>query len=120
ANLEEADKVKLKEINQELASLSNSFGEKLLAATKAGGVIFTAEELKGVSDSELESMKQGENQYLVPLNNTTQQPIFPEMMDAEARQKLYKAAWSRAEKGDENDTNSTILALVQKRAEKAS
>ena len=119
ANLDEADKVKLKEINQELASLSNSFGEKLLAATKAGGVIFTAEELKGVSDSELESMKQGDNQYLVPLNNTTQQPIFPEMMDAEARQKLYKAAWSRAEKGDENDTNSTILALVQKRAEKA-
>lgn len=120
ANLNEADKAKLKEINQELASLSNTFGEKLLAATKTGGVTFTAEELEGISESELESMKQGDNQYLVPLNNTTQQPIFPEMKNSDARLKLYKGAWSRAEKGDENDTRSTLLALAHKRAEKAS
>ncbi|WP_090679719.1 M3 family metallopeptidase [Myroides guanonis] len=119
ANLNESDKAKLKEINQELASLSNAFGEKLLAATKSGGVTFTAEELDGVGSDELNSMKQGDNQYLVPLNNTTQQPIFPEMNNRDARAKLYKESWIRAEKKDDNDTRSTLLALAHKRAEKA-
>lgn len=119
ANLNESDKAKLKEINQELASLSNAFGEKLLAATKSGGVTFTAEELDGVGSDELNSMKQGDNQYLVPLNNTTQQPIFPEMNNRDARAKLYKESWIRAEKNDDNDTRSTLLALAHKRAEKA-
>lgn len=119
ANLNEDDKAKLKELNQELASLSNTFGEKLLAATKNGGVTFTKEALAGVSEAELESMKTGDNAYLVPLNNTTQQPIFPEMTQADSRQDLFKEAWSRAEKNDDNDTRSTLLALVHKRAEKA-
>lgn len=119
SNLNESDKAKLKEINQELASLSNAFGEKLLAATKSGGVTFTAEELDGVGSDELNSMKQGDNQYLVPLNNTTQQPIFPEMNNRDARAKLYKESWIRAEKNDDNDTRSTLLALAHKRAEKA-
>lgn len=119
ANLNESDKAKLKKINQELASLSNAFGEKLLAATKSGGVTFTAEELDGVGSDELNSMKQGDDQYLVPLNNTTQQPIFSEMNNRDARAKLYKESWIRAEKNDDNDTRSTLLALVHKRAEKA-
>lgn len=119
SNLNESDKAKLKEINQELASLSNAFGEKLLAATKSGGVTFTAEEVDGVGSDELNSMKQGDNQYLVPLNNTTQQPIFPEMNNRDARAKLYKESWIRAEKNDDNDTRSTLLALAHKRAEKA-
>ncbi|MCC9043192.1 M3 family metallopeptidase [Myroides sp. M-43] len=119
ANLSTKDKEKLKVLNQELATLNNQFGDKLLAATKQGGVKFTKAELTGLSDDELNSIKQTDGSYLIALNNTTQQPDLDKLTNKETRKKLFDQAWIRAEKKDDNDTKSTILTLVQKRAEKA-
>ena len=41
ANLSEADKTQLKKLNEEIASLSTEFSNKLLAATKAGAFVTT-------------------------------------------------------------------------------
>ncbi len=41
ANLSEAEKVQLKKLNEEIASLSTEFSNKLLAATKAGAYVTT-------------------------------------------------------------------------------
>lgn len=119
ANLNENDKAKLKELNREIAGLSNTFSDQLLAATKAGGVSFTKEELKGLSESELESIKQEDGSYLIPLNNTTQQPDLASIHNKDSRKKLFEEAWRRAEKNDANDTRKTLITLAQKRAEKA-
>ncbi|MGL4583355.1 MAG: M3 family metallopeptidase, partial [Flavobacterium sp.] len=119
ANLSTEDKEKLKTLNQEIATLNNQFGDKLLAATKQGGVKFTKDELAGLSEDELNSIKQADGSYLVALNNTTQQPDLDKLTNKESRKKLFDQAWIRAEKGDDNDTKSTILILVKKRAEKA-
>ena len=119
ANLNDADKAELKELNQELASLSNTFGQKLLAATKSGGVTFTEAELQGLTSDEVASLKQADGSYLMPLNNTTQQPSLADMTSKEARAKLFDGAWVRAEKKDANDTQKTLIALAQKRADKA-
>ena len=41
ANLSDADKTRLKQINEQFSTLSNTFGRKLLAATKAGAFTTT-------------------------------------------------------------------------------
>lgn len=119
ANLKPEQKETLKQLNQELASLTTKFGDQLLAATKSGSVIFTKEELDGLSESELEAFKQADGTYAIPLNNTTQQPIAASLHKKESRKKLFDAGWNRTEKGDDNDTRETLITIAKKRAEKA-
>jgi peptidyl-dipeptidase Dcp len=53
ANLSEADKMQLKKLNEEIASLSTEFSNKLLAATKAGAYITTDKSaLAGFNDAQ--------------------------------------------------------------------
>lgn len=126
ANLSAADKEKLKQINQELASLSTQYSNKLLEARKQGGVFFTdAKELDGLSADEIaaaasDAKNAGKpGQYLLALQNTTQQPLLQNLKNRATREKLFKASWTRAEKGDGNDTRETIEKLAKLRLRKA-
>ncbi len=83
ANLSAEDKEKLKQINQELASLSTQYANKLLEARKQGGVFFSdAKELDGLSADEIaaaaaDAKTAGQpGKYLLALQNTTQQPLL--------------------------------------------
>lgn len=53
------------------------------------------------------------------LANTTQQPPLSGMADRAAREKLFNASWTRAEKGDANDTREVISRIAQIRASQA-
>ena len=126
ANLSAADKEKLKQINQELASLSTQYSNKLLEARKQGGVFFAdAKELDGLSADEIaaaasDAKNAGKpGQYLLALQNTTQQPLLQNLKNRATREKLFKASWMRAEKGDANDTRATIEKLAKLRLKKA-
>lgn len=126
ANLSAADKEKLKQVNQELASLSTQYSNKLLEARKQGGVFFSdAKELDGLSTDEIEaaasdSKNAGQpGKYLLALQNTTQQPLLQNLKNRATREKLFKASWQRAEKGDANDTSETIEKLAKLRLKKA-
>ncbi|AKK73107.1 dipeptidyl carboxypeptidase II [Chryseobacterium gallinarum] len=126
ANLSAADKEKLKQINQELASLSTQYANKLLEARKQGGVFFTdAKELDGLSADEIaaaaaDAKTAGQpGKYLLALQNTTQQPLLQNLKNRATREKLFKASWGRAEKGDANDTRETIEKLAKLRLKKA-
>ncbi|MHA6311356.1 peptidyl-dipeptidase Dcp [Pantoea sp. S-LA4] len=126
ANLPEAQKQQLKALNQEAARLSTRFTNRLLAATKAGGlVVDQAEKLAGLSAADLavaqaEARARGlENAWLLVLQNTTQQPALQSLSDRETREALFKAGMTLTEKGDENDTRELVLRLAQVRAEQA-
>lgn len=126
ANLSEADKVKMKKINEELASLSTLYGNKLLLARKNGAVLFdNASDLDGLSAGEIEAAKLKakeaghENKYLIGLLNTTQQPLLSSLKNKATREKIYKASWFRAEKNDEGDTREVIEKTVRLRLQKA-
>lgn len=119
ADLPDAEKEKLKKVNEEIASLNTKFGNQLMNATKSGGVVFSKEELEGLSQQDLDALKQEDGTYKVSLLNTTQQPELQTLNKKETRQKLYDAAWNRTSKGDTNDTRQTILDIANKRAEKA-
>src|SRR5207248_5121948 len=57
--------------------------------------------------------------YVIPLQNTTQQPALASLSNRDIRQKLFENSWTRAEKSDGNDTRAVISELAQIRAQKA-
>ena len=125
ANLSAEDKAKLKKLNEEESTLQNAFRTKLLAATKEAA--FTTKDknaLKGLSDAQIgaavEAAKGRKVEgYVLPLQNTTQQPILVSLEDRATRQAVFEDSWNRAERGGANDTRDTIARLAQVRAEKA-
>ena len=126
AKLAAADKAKLQELNKEDSSLSAAYINKLLAGAKEGAlVVDDKSKLAGLSDAEIEAAAQAakerklEGKYVIPLQNTTQQPQLKELTDRSTREALFKSGWNRVEKGDANDTRATIERLAQIRAQKA-
>jgi peptidyl-dipeptidase Dcp len=125
ANLSESDKNELRKLNEEISSLSTAFGNKLLAATKAGAYV-TADKaaLAGLSDARIAAAAQAAKSrqvqgFLIPLQNTTQQPDLASLSDRATRQEIFENSWNRAERGDANDTRDTIAHIAQLRAQKA-
>ena len=124
ANLSEADKTALKKLNEEVATLTNTFATKLLAATKDGAFVTTDKAaLAGLSDAQISAAAEAAKGrkvegYLLPLQNTTQQPDLVSLSNRTTRQGLFENSWNRAEKGDANDTRDTIARIAQLRAQK--
>jgi len=125
ANLSDSDKTELKNLNEELATLSNAFTAKLLAATKdAAYVTPDKAALAGLSDAQISAAAEAAKNrnvegFAVPLQNTTQQPDLAMLSNRATRQALFASSWNRAERGDGNDTRDTIARIAQLRAEKA-
>src|SRR4249919_167340 len=126
ARLSDAAKAKLQELNKEESTLSTAFITKLLAATKAGGLVVDDKaKLAGLSDAEIDAAAQAakdrklDGKWVIPLQNTTQQPALQSLTDRDVREQLFKASWTRAEKGDANDTRDAIARLAQLRAQQA-
>jgi peptidyl-dipeptidase Dcp len=125
ANISAADKAKLRKLNEEQSTLENSFRTKLLAATKAAAYSTTGKSaLKGLTDAQLEAAVEAAKGrkvegYVLPLQNTTQQPILVSLDDRATRQAVFEDSWNRAERNGANDTRKTIVRLAQLRAQKA-
>ena len=125
ARLNEADKAKLKKLNEEESVLMTAFTNKLLAAAKAGAYVTSdPSKLAGLSPEELDAAKRAaqarkEAGFVIPLQNTTQQPDLTNLSDRATRQALMQNSLMRAEHRDENDTRATVARLAQLRAQKA-
>ena len=92
--LGEAEQARMREINMELSSLSNTFGNRLLAENNAFAQEF------GVAISE----------YGGAMASTA---------DRALREKMFKAYASRGNNGNENDTKDLIMRMIELRVEKA-
>jgi peptidyl-dipeptidase Dcp len=126
ANLGPDSQARLKEINKQLSSLSTAFEQKLLAAAKAGAlVVDSPARLDGLDPGEIDAAAKAaeerglKDRWVLPLQNTTQQPALQSLTDRETRKAVYDQSWTRASKGDANDTRETIVRMAQLRAEKA-
>ena len=92
-----------------------------------GGAFVTADKaaLAGLSDARDRRRRRRPPEtarsqgYVLPLQNTTQQPVLQSLTDRATRQALFENSWNRAERGDANDTRATIARLAQLRAQKA-
>ncbi|HKR08503.1 MAG TPA: M3 family metallopeptidase, partial [Gemmatimonadaceae bacterium] len=126
AQLSEADKIRMRAINQELSKLSTEFSNKLLAGTKAGAlVVDDAAQLAGLTSDEIQTAADAAKQrgltgkWVIPLRNTTQHPAQAELKNRAARQRLFELSTLRTSRSDSNDTRSTIRRMAELRAEKA-
>ena len=96
ANLDDAGKTSLKQINGQLSVLSDAFNQKLLAATKAAAYTTTDKAaLAGLTDAEIAAAAQaakarGVPGYVLPLQNTTQQPALASLTNRATRQALFE------------------------------
>jgi peptidyl-dipeptidase Dcp len=125
AELPPAKQAELKLLNKRLSTLQTEFGQKLLAAAKAGALhTDDASALAGLSPEKLAAAQQAAKDrkvsgYVVPLQNTTQQPSLASLSSHDTRQKLFEASLNRAEHGDANDTRAIVSEIAQLRAKKA-
>ena len=125
ANLSDSDKEKLKKLNEEDSTLSNQFMTRLLAGTKDAAYSTTnAAMLAGLSPAQLDgaartAQDRKQQGWVVSLQNTTEQPDLAALTNRDTRRALFENSWNRTERGDANDTRSTIARLAQLRAQKA-
>jgi peptidyl-dipeptidase Dcp len=125
ANLSDADKNLLKQINEEISTLETVFRSKLLAATQDAAYATTSKDkLAGLDSAELTAAAQAAERrkqegWVLTLQNTTQQPYLATLKDRATRKEVFENSWNRAERGGTNDTRATVTRLVELRAEKA-
>ena len=126
ALLNDADKAELRTLNSESSTLSTAFGNKLLAANNAGGVFVTdVAELDGLDEGAIAAAADAakaagkDGQWLLSLQNTTQQPVLASLKNRGLRERVLAASTGRTEHGDANDTRATIQRLAEIRARQA-
>jgi peptidyl-dipeptidase Dcp len=125
AKLSEPDKAKLKQLNEQLATLTNQFQQNVLKGTKESAVVVDNEkDLAGLSPEQIGAAAEAakarklEGKWIIALQNTTIQPALAELENRELREKIYKASISRND-GGPYDNKPIIAQIVKLRAEKA-
>ncbi|HJP99269.1 MAG TPA: dipeptidyl carboxypeptidase II, partial [Rhodanobacteraceae bacterium] len=125
AKLSQADKTRLKHYNEQLSTLSTQFANKLIAAAKAGALVVNDKsKLAGLSPQQIDAAAAAakarglEGKWVIPLQNTTQQPDLAFLSNREVRHELYEHSINRAERGDANDTRAIITKMAWLRAQK--
>ncbi|KFL91894.1 Dipeptidyl carboxypeptidase Dcp [Acetobacter malorum] len=126
AQLSDDDKAKLRDLNTRLSKLETVFQQKLLSGTKASALIVSDKaKLAGLDAAAITAAQTAATErkltgkWLLPLQNTTQQPALETLTDRETRQALFEQSWTRVEKGGDGDTRETIATIAQLRAQKA-
>ncbi len=126
AQLSDADKVKLKAINAELASLATTFSQNLLKESNAAAVVVdNKDELKGLSADDLAATAEAakarklDGKYVIAIMNTSGQPSLASLDNRALRQRIMDASLNRGIHGGEFDNRATIAKLVKLRAERS-
>ncbi|NLI86979.1 MAG: M3 family metallopeptidase [Bacteroidales bacterium] len=127
ANLDEAAKARLREINQQLSELGLHFGENLLAETNKNFklVIDNPADLDGlpkdiVDAAAITAKEFGlEGKWVFTLQKPSMIPFLQYAKNRNLREKLYTGYAMRCNNNDEFDNKSIMLQIVNLRAEKA-
>jgi len=127
ANLSDADKAKLREINQKISFYQLKFNENHLAETNSNFklIIDKQEDLAGlpqpVIDAAAETAKANnlEGKWVFTLQKPSMIPFLQYAKNRELREKLYRGYFMRGNNNDKFDNKENILSIVNLRAERA-
>lgn len=126
ANLNEADKEKMRAINSKLSSLSLQFGQNLLAETNAYQlVIDNQDDLSGLPYGQIEAAASDataaglEGKWLFTLQNPSVMPFLQYADNRELRKQIWEAYQIRGNQGNDKDNKSILLEIANLRREKA-
>ena len=125
APLSDADKAKLRKMNEQLSSLTTQFQQNLLKATNDGAVVVDKlSDLDGLSEEQIGAAAQAaktrklDGKWVITLQNTTGQPVLAQLKNRALRERIYKASIGRAD-GGPNDNIALVARIVKLRAERA-
>lgn len=116
---------RLREINKQLSSLEQKFGNNLLAENNAFKLVLDEQDLDGLPQAvrtaaaEAAAAASLAGKYLITLHAPSRIPFLQYSARRDLREKVYKAYINRGNNGNENDNNQIILDIMRLRIEKA-
>jgi peptidyl-dipeptidase Dcp len=126
AGLSEQDQTRLRELNEELSTLSTQFQDNLLNDTNDLALLVEdVEELSGLDSSAISAAgeaaaSRGESgKYLLKLELPTLQPLLASLENRDVRKRLYTASISRGNRGNAFDNKTVLATIAAVRAERA-
>ena len=126
AHLSEAERARLKQLNEELSKLETQFSKNVLADTNDLAVLVeTIEELDGLSENEIASAAAAaidrghEGKWLIGMVNFSGNPVLDSLTNRELRKKIMQGSLVKANRANENDNKPVLLQIVKLRAERA-
>jgi peptidyl-dipeptidase Dcp len=125
AQLSAAEQKRLRAINEEISTLTTRFRQNVLKTTADGAVVVErASDLDGLTPVQIGAAAQAaadrglKDQWVVALQNTTNQPLLASLTNRGLRERIYRASVGRGLSGS-TDNRGIIAQLVKLRAERA-
>ena len=126
AHLTQAERDRLKQLNEQLSKLETQFSKNVLTDTNDLAVLVqTLEELDGLSENEIASAAAAakdrghEGKWLIGMVNFSGNPVLDSLTNRELRKKIMQESLVKANRTNENDNKPVLLQMVNLRAERA-
>lgn len=126
AALGEADKERLRGLNQEISAREAAFAHEAQADTNDLAVVVdSVEELAGLTPGEISAAAEAaarrglRGRFLITLSLFTAHPYLSVLESRDLRRRLLEAQLARGSRGNTHDTRGLALDIVRLRAEKA-
>ena len=126
AHLTDAQRGRLKELNEELSSLETQFSKNVLADTNDLAILVESiEELDGLSENEIAAAAAAakdrghDGRWLIGMVNFTGNPVLDSLTNRPLRKKIMEASLLKANRDNDNDNKPVLLKMVKLRAERA-
>lgn len=126
AGLDEAGQVRMREISERLATLTTSFGQRILDDSNDSAVLVDdVDRLAGLSSGQIAAARRSaaeaghDSGFLLAIELPTSQSTVASLEDPETRRRVFDASVNRCARGGPNDTREMVLEIVRLRAERA-
>jgi len=125
ALLNDADKTRLRALNEEESKLTTSFSNQLLKDGNDSAIVVSDKaELDGLGEGEIQAAAEAakvrklEGKWVLPLQNTSGQPVLASLKNRALRERVMKASLERGNRGNANDTKAIVQRMAELRAER--
>ena len=126
ARLDDGQQRRIREINERCSELTTRFQECLLEETRALGVVVDDRAaLAGLSEGDVSAAADAaaaaghDGKYLLTIELPTSQGVLSSLADRDTRRRVFEAAVSRCDRGNDHDTKALAIELSALRAERA-
>ncbi len=123
--LTDAQRQQVSGLNQQLSVAYNDFGQKVLADEETWIVVDDAQQLAGLPDSFVASLKAAADErglagkWAIVNTRSSVAPVLTYATDRGLREKVWRAFTMRGDNGGANDTKATIATILKLRQERA-